>query len=212
MVACGRMHLGTPKDNKFNSDAKLLNRQYATALSTLYQARYGILIALLVYAGSCLGGWLYADALGFFQQAAGGLAGKFAGKGGADFIFSLFLHNLVATYIVMCLVTLWGLMPMVTAIANGLLLGWIVVTATGPSIYDAAAMLVPHGIFEWPAMMIAWGVGLWRGTGYRFNAIPGTYFQRWKRSNQVFFLIVLPLLLVAAIVEGRGHLFEKFPG
>ncbi len=86
------------------------------------------------------------------------------------------------------------------------------VTATGPSLYDAALMLVPHGMFEWPAMLIAWGVGLWRGEGYRFNAVLGTYFQRWKRSNQVFFLIVLPLLLVAAIVEGRGHLFGLFPG
>ena len=190
----------------------MLNRQYATAWSTLYQARYGILIAMLVYAGSCLGGWLYADSLGFFQQAASGLSGKFEGKEGADFIFSLFLHNLVATYITMCIVTLWGLFPMVTAIANGLVLGWIVVAAAGPSLYEAATMLVPHGMFEWPAMMIAWGVGLWRGAGYRFSTDPGSYIQRWKRSNQVFFLIVLPLLLVAAIVEGRAHLFELFPG
>ena len=193
-------------------DAKLLNRQYTVAWSTLYQARYGILVALLVYAGSCLGGWMYADALGFFQQAARGLAGKFAGKGAADFIFSLFLHNLVATYITMCLITWWGLVPMVTAIANGLILGWIAVTVTGPSLNDVAAMVVPHGIFEWPAMMIAWGVGLWRGAGYRFNSDPGTYFQRWKRSNHLFFLIVLPLLLLAAIVEGRGHLSEWFSG
>jgi uncharacterized membrane protein SpoIIM required for sporulation len=190
----------------------LLKRQYSAAFSTLYQARYGILTALLVYAGSCLGGWMYADALGFFQQAASSLVGKFSGKGGADFIFTLFLHNLVATYITMCLLTWWGLVPMVTAIANGLILGWLVVTATGPSLVDAAVMLVPHGVFEWPAMMITWGVGLWRGAGYRFSADPGTYFQRWKRSNQVFFLIVLPLLLLAAIVEGRGHLSEWFPG
>ncbi len=190
----------------------LLNRQYTAALTTLYQARYGILIAFLIYAGSCLGGWIYADALSFFQQAASGLAGKFAGQVGSNFIFSLFLHNLVATYIVMCLLTLWGIVPIITAIGNGLLLGWIVVTATGPSWIEAAAMLVPHGIFEWPAMMTAWGVGLWRGAGYRFSVDPGTYFQRWKQSNQVFFLIVLPLLLLAAIVEGRGHLSGFFPG
>ena len=190
----------------------MLNRHYATAFSTLYQARYGILIALLVYTGSCLGGWMYAGALGFLQQAAGSLAGKFTGKGGAAFIFSLFVHNLVATYITMCLITLWGLIPVVTAIANGLILGWIVVTAAGLSPVDAATMLVPHGVFEWPAMIIAWGVGLWRGAGYRFSPDPETYFQRWKRSNQVFFLIVLPLLLLAAIVEGRGYLSGGFPG
>lgn len=185
----------------------MLNRQYAAAWSTLYRARYCILIVLIVYAGSCVGGWFFADALGFFQKAAGSLADKFEGKDGVDFVFSLFLHNLVATYVTMCLVTLWGLFPMVNTMANGLILGWIVKTATGPSLYDAAAMLVPHGIFEWPAMMVAWGVGLWRGAGYRFGTLPGTYFQRWKRSNQLFFLVVLPLLLAAAIVEGRGYLF-----
>jgi stage II sporulation protein M len=189
-----------------------LNRQYAAAGRTLCQARYGILVAMVVYAGSCLGGWLYADALDVFQQAASSLAGKFADKAGADFIFALFLHNLVATYTAMCLLTLWGLVPLVTAMANGLILGWIAATVNVPSLNDVAAALVPHGIFEWPAMIIAWGLGLWRGAGYRFNADPGTYFQRWKRSNHLFFLIVFPLLLLAAIVEGREHLFEWFPG
>jgi stage II sporulation protein M len=92
-------------------------------------------------------------------------------------------------------------------IQNGLILGWIVVTATGPSLVDAAGILVPHGMFEWPAMMIAWGVGLWRGALYRFGTDPGTFVLRWQQSNRVFSLIVLPLLLLAAMVEGRGHLF-----
>jgi len=73
----------------------VLKRHYAGALSTLYQARYCMLIALLIYTGSCLGGWVYAGALGFLHQAAASLAGK----GGVTFIFSLVVHNLVATYI-----------------------------------------------------------------------------------------------------------------
>ena len=186
-------------------------RQYA-ALSLLHQARHCVLIAFFIYCISCLAGWMNADALDFFQEAASGLADTFEGKHGVNFVLSLFLHNLVATYIAMCLVTLWGLFPMVNAIANGLILGWIVVTATGPSLVDAAGILVPHGMFEWPAMMIAWGVGLWRGAGYRFSANPGSYVQRWKKSNQLFFMIVLPLLLLAAIVEGRGYLSEIFMG
>jgi uncharacterized membrane protein SpoIIM required for sporulation len=107
----------------------------------------------------------------------------------------------------MCLVTLWGLVPILTAMANGLLLGWIVVTALDASLVDAAMLLVPHGLFEWPAMMIAWGVGLWRGVGYRFHIAPGSYVQRWKRANQLFLFVVLPLLLAAAIIEGRRFLF-----
>lgn len=183
-----------------------------TALSVLHQSRHCILIAFSVYGLSCLAGWFNADALDFFQAAARGLADKFEGKTGAAFIFTLFLHNLVATYVTMCLVTLWGLVPMVTAMANGLILGWIVATSVGGSLVDAAVMLVPHGLFEWPAMMIAWGVGIWRGAGYRLSTDPGTYVQRWKKSNHLFFMIVLPLLLLAAIIEGRGYLADMFMG
>lgn len=186
--------------------------QYIAALATLYQARFCLLIALFAYSASCMVGWMHADRLEFFQLAAGALADKFEGRDGAAFILSMFLHNLVATYITMCLFTFWGLVPMVTAMANGLILGWIVVTAVGTSMLDAAAMLVPHGLFEWPAMMIAWGVGLWRGAGYRFSKEPESYVQRWKRSNQLFLFIVLPLLLLAAVVEGRRHLGTLFPG
>ncbi|BBO70287.1 hypothetical protein DSCA_42170 [Desulfosarcina alkanivorans] len=193
-------------------ETKRLKRQYVAAWSTLHQARLGILIALLVYAAGCAGGWLFADHLDFLKQAAGSLADKFEGKQGADFIFSLFLHNLAATYVAMCLVSLWGLFPMVNAMANGLILGWLIGIAGGPSLHDAVAMLVPHGIFEWPAMMTAWGVGFWRGAGYRFDRLPGTYLHRWKQANRAFFLVVLPLLLAAALVEGRAHLLDPFPG
>ncbi len=192
-------------------DANMM-RSYAAALTTLHHTRHCILIALAVYMVGGLMGWIHADNLTFFHQPAVALADKFEGKHGAGFILALFLHNLVATYITMCTITVWGLVPMVTAMANGLILGWIVVTAISASLVDAAALLVPHGLFEWPAMMIAWGVGLWRGAGYRFSTVPGTYAQRWRKSNQLFFLIVFPLLLAAAIVEGRGHLGDFLPG
>jgi len=143
-------------------DANMM-RSYAAALTTLHHTRHCILIALAVYMVGGLMGWIHADNLTFFHQPAVALADKFEGKHGAGFILALFLHNLVATYITMCTITVWGLVPMVTAMANGLILGWIVVTAVSASLVDAAALLVPHGLFEWPAMMIAWvsvyGVG-----------------------------------------------------
>lgn len=67
-----------------------------------------------------------------------------------------------------------GLVPLVTAIANGMILGWITVAVGAPSLKDVAAALAPHGMFEWPAMIIGWGVGIWRGAGYRLSIEPGT--------------------------------------
>ncbi len=184
----------------------MLKRYAAAVAGSLRQVRYGILAALCVYVvGSLAGGW-YADRLHFLQPAAEGLVDTFQGKGPINFVVSLFLHNLTATYITMCLITLWGVVPLVAAAGNGLLLGWVVVTIIESSPADAAALLVPHGMFEWPAMLTAWGVGLWRGVGYRFDHRPSTYLERWKRANRIYFFVVLPLLLIAAVVEGRARI------
>lgn len=189
----------------------LIKQHYIHAAATLHRARFGILAAVLIYTASCFAGWFWADLLGGFERAASSLVDKFAGKTGIHFVFTLFSHNLVATYITMCLLTLWGLVPLVTAVANGLLLGWIVTVITGHTAAEGAMMLVPHGLFEWPAMLIAWGVGFWRGAGFRFEPLPGTYMERWVAANRVFFLFVLPLLFVAAIIEGRDFLFAAPP-
>ena len=190
----------------------MIRRLTTMIADNLHQARYGMLAALMVYAAGAVAGWWFADALDVLQPAAEGLAGAFRDKGPVDFIASLFLHNLAATYITMCLVTLWGLVPLAAAVGNGLLLGWVVATVTGTSLSTAAALLVPHGLFEWPAMLIAWGVGLWRGVGYRFGPHSARYIDRWKQANLLYFSIVLPLLLIAAVIEGRGRILAIVSG
>jgi stage II sporulation protein M len=178
----------------------------------ILEARYCILIAAILYCGASLVSWSLPDNFSFLNEALKKLADQFLGKSAIGFMSRLFVHNLIATYFDMCVLVLFGFIPITIAVLNGLILGFVIASAPGVSASHMLSLLVPHGIFEWPAMMIAWGIGLWRGCGYRFSKTHTTYKERWIGANKVFITVVFPLLLIAAIIEGRYHIVkELFP-
>ena len=181
---------------------------FSEALETSSEARYCILLALVLYCCSAIAGWIYGEDFQFLEDQVKALAAQFADKSAPVFIAKVFLRNLFATYLVMCIVPFFGVFPSISAIFNGLLLGWVTLMSSGMSGPEFILMLIPHGAFEWPAMMIGWGTGLWRGFGYRFSKKQTTYFERWIMANKVFLTVIVPLLIVAAIIEGRFHIFE----
>ena len=179
---------------------------------SIYEARYCILIATILYCGAGLVSWSCPEHFSFFNEVLKNLADKFLGKSAISFISSVFIHNLIASYLTMCVVVLFGFLPATIAVLNGFILGFVIASAPGVSTLKMFSLLVPHGIFEWPAMMIAWGIGIWRGFGYRFLKTHSTYKERWLEANKVFITVVLPLLFIAAIIEGRYHIGkELFP-
>ncbi len=176
---------------------------------TICEAKYSIFIAVIFHLCGLFAGYTIPDSFSFLEESVRELISQFMDKDALTFIFKIFVKNLIAAYFTMCLVALFGLIPAIAALFNGLIIGWLITKAVGVSAAKLAVMLIPHGIFELPAMMIAWGIGIWRGLGYRFSTNLMTYKERFKRANKVFFTLVLPLLLVAAIIEGRYHIFNK---
>ena len=185
---------------------------FSESVKTILEAKHCILFAALLYGCATIVGWVYADNFSFLEEQVRRLAAQFAGKDALTFIFKIFVHNVIATYAAMCVVVLFGIVPLIIAVINGLILGWIIAKAPGMSGASLSVMLIPHGIFEWPAMLIAWGVGLWRGVGYRFSDTPATWKERWEKVNKVFFTVILPLLMIAAIIEGRYHILKQVSG
>jgi uncharacterized membrane protein SpoIIM required for sporulation len=195
-----------------NSSAGLVKTFFSDALKAIAEARSCIFIAMVLYGCAIFVGWAYADNLSFLEEQLKRLAAQFAEKNAITFIFKIFLHNLIATYVAMCFVILFGVVPTIIAVFNGIILGWIIATSAGMTEANIWMLIIPHGIFEWPAMIVAWGIGLWRGGGYRFSDTSGTWKERWETAHKVFFTVVLPLLFIAAIIEGRYHIFNEVSG
>ena len=187
----------------------MVRKLFSESLTTIHAAKYCILIALIIYICASATGWLYPGNFPFLREQGKELAQRFMAMNAFAFISKVFVRNLIAVYLTTCIISLWGFFPALAAILNGLFLGWAIAYASPASYSGIAIMLVPHGVFEWPAVIIGWGVGMWKGLGYRFSSKGLTYKERFKKANIVYFTVILPLLFVAAVIEGRYHIINK---
>jgi stage II sporulation protein M len=190
----------------------LIKKLWTDSKQTIFEARYCILIAAILYCGAFLVSWSSPENFLFLNEALKEFVAQFSDKSAITFITRLFIQNLIASYLTMCVVVLFGSLPATVAVFNGFILGFVIASAHSVSASKMMSLLIPHGIFEWPAMMIAWGIGIWRGFGYRFSKTHTTYNERRLEANKVFITVVVPLLSIAAIIEGRYHIIkELFP-
>jgi len=68
--------------------------------------------------------------------------------------------------------------------------------------------ILPHGIFELPAVFIALGMGLkFGGFIFQKEKIKSLREYFWN-SLRVFLFVVLPLLIIAGIIEGTLIFFS----
>jgi len=115
----------------------------------------------------------------------------------------LFLNNLSTCLLIFLGGASLGVVTVLILSVNGLLIGMVteLVRQQQGMLYIAVALL-PHGIFEVPALLVAGGLGLllgqelvaeWHGSGdAAAGALP---------LARLFLRIVVPLLAIAAIVE-----------
>ena len=117
---------------------------------------------------------------------------------------ALFGNNLRA----MVLSTLYGFIPFLYLPAlsmgvNAILLGMVASSVNGQWLLLAAGIL-PHGIFELPALILSCALGLLicrTGTEKLRKRSDVSFLRRVLDCNRVFLSFVAPLLLVAALVE-----------
>lgn len=136
---------------------------------------------------------------------------------GAEFAFmpqintpSIFLHNARTLFLSSMLGAVSfgtaALLLLMTPIGVvGFLTGALAQTGTDPVTF-LIAFILPHGIFEIPAAVIATGLGLRLGATLISGARRGEnsgFISALADWLKVFVIVVLPLLLVAAFVEAN---------
>ena len=121
----------------------------------------------------------------------------------------IFLNNLKSSFIGMASGIIFGIIPMFTLIANAYLLGFVSSMAVESNSFLSLWRLLPHGIFELPALFISLALGLKLGS-FIFQKDKIDSLKKFVlESLRVFVLIVVPLLIIAAIIEGVLIFFFK---
>jgi stage II sporulation protein M len=114
----------------------------------------------------------------------------------------IFLNNLQSSFMAMIFGVVFGILPIIAAIGNGYILGFVSLLSVKEQGIFILWRLLPHGLFELPAIFISLGMGLKFGTFIFQKKKFDSFKNYFWNSFRVFLFIVLPLLIFAAIIEG----------
>jgi stage II sporulation protein M len=167
-----------------------------------------LIVTLLLFFTTIMVGWLGSalnptvgpDLMKLFEKE---VAGQMDGTNPYDMCLKLFANNLQACILLFLGGASFGILTIFIMSLNGIVIGAImeIVHKDHTPLFVAAA-IVPHGIFEIPAFIIAGALGIllaqsliaeWYGSGD--TAADA------RRFGRLFVLYVLPLVAIAACVE-----------
>jgi stage II sporulation protein M len=124
--------------------------------------------------------------------------------GGQIFLLIL-VNNTIETLFMLLFGVLFGILPVLSVAGNGFLLGVLYMQTAGTVGYWKAALeVVPHGIFEIPAFLIAASYGMWLGVAFihrirRQDSEP--LGRKVLHAVGKYFSIAFPLFVIAAAIE-----------
>jgi stage II sporulation protein M len=115
-------------------------------------------------------------------------------------IWLIFTNNLMASGVAMMLGVFVGVFPLVSCVINGYLVGFVGRYAVEAEGIWSLWRLLPHGVFELPAVLISMGIGL--KLGWSVVAGHKSLKKNLREGLRFFGFVVVPLLVVAAVIEG----------
>lgn len=138
----------------------------------------------------------------YIMEFIGELLRKTEGMSSGELIKFIFLNNIQGSFFGMIFGILLGIFPLISVVANGYLLGFVAAESVQSQGILILWRLVPHGILEIPALFISLGLGLRLGM-FIFQKNKLKSLQKYiLESLRVFLFVVMPLLIIAAIIEG----------
>ena len=127
---------------------------------------------------------------------------KTSGMGQGELINFIFINNFKASFFGIIFGFFLGVFPIIIALVNGYVVGFVASIAVQSKGLSILWSLVPHGIFELPAVFISLGLGLKLGMFIFEKEKIKIFKESFSNSLKIFLLIVVPLLIIAAIIEG----------
>lgn len=188
------------KKNNFN-----LKKEYKNSWKFIKKSKNYIYIIIGIFILFSLIGFfiqptpeIEAKILEFIKE----LVEKTSGMSQIELILFIFLNNLQSTFIALITGVFFGAIPIFASISNGYLVGFVGNAVTQEQGLIALWRLLPHGIFELPAIFISLGLGL-KISSFIFKKQKTKKLKKYLiQSLKTFILIVIPLLVIAAIIEG----------
>ena len=194
------MEARLPLDPKVRGEKMNLGGKFDRTIRTC------ILVLTLVFAASFLTGTMAPASIRLqMNEMFQVVVGSYQGLAGGMLFFNILAQNVMATIFVLISGVIVGIIPTFVIGSNGFGLGVLYRQAVEVSGYSKAALtILPYGVFEIPALLIATSYGLWIGVMVvrRIRGKDSTLIRvRMEHAFRQYFAVVFPLLVVAAAIE-----------
>jgi stage II sporulation protein M len=140
-----------------------------------------------------------------FESSVVGFVKNFRGLSKLELAAAIFLNNTLKTVLAILLGSLFGIIPAVFLLGNGIALGVIFsLSAQTRGLWLSLLSIVPHGLLELPAVFLGTSIGLMVGSRVMkqfFRPPETTIGSELVQGLRFFITVILPLLFIAALVE-----------
>ena len=172
------------------------------AVNYLKESKKYVYFSALFFLFFILVGVIMQPKLSFLDEMIRNLVSEVSLLHGFDVALYIFANNTQAAFVGLITGLFFGIIPIINLAVNGTVVGYVLTRVTQEIGFFEVWKILPHGIFELPAIFISLGLGIKLGFSI-FNKKPYEALkERLYYSVLVFLLIVLPLLLLAACIEG----------
>ena len=165
------------------------------------QKRFIYAVAL-VFTASAILGFAYSDLLDdIFADLIRNIILQTTDLDFLEMFWFIFSNNVTSSLFGLFLGVFFGIFPFFNSLFNGTLLGYVYARASIVEGYGVIWRLFPHGIFELPAVFISLGLGVHLGAALFARDKKAEIVGRGKNSFRAFLIVIVPLLIVAALIE-----------
>ena len=185
---------------KFN-----LKKEYKQSWNYIKDSKKFIWIVIGIFLAFVLIGFfipasesLTEKILEFIQE----ILAKTQGMSQTQLVGFILFNNIQSSFIGMVFGIFLGIFPIISTIANGYLLGFVSNLAVQNGGIFSLWRILPHGIFELPAMFLSFALGLRLGISIFNQKKFGDLKENLFSCLKTFLFIVVPLLVLAALIEG----------
>ncbi len=140
-----------------------------------------------------------------FGEAIAGFIKTFRGLPKLQLAAAIFLNNSVKTFAAILLGLGLGILPALFLVINGAVLGVVFyLSSHSRGVWPSLLAILPHGVVELAAVFLGTAIGLLLGDRILKKLMrksDTTIKSELARALRVFAIVILPMLLVAALIE-----------
>jgi stage II sporulation protein M len=193
------------KELKKEKNTNFFIENYLKSWDYIKESKNFIWAAVIIFFVAAIIGFLYQPpaVINIILDKIKEILTKTEGMNAFELISYIFFNNLQIGFMGLIYGFAFGIFPVLSIFVNGYVVGYVSSSAVSSSGASSLLNLLPHGIFELPAIFISFGMGIKFGTFIFYKEKIKNFSKFFMNSLRVFVFVVLPLLIIAAIIEGN---------